>query len=637
MKSRVIFEFGENCMFDLEEELKNLPIQPGVYLMHNKTDEIIYVGKAKILKNRVRQYFQNSKNHSPKVLAMVSNIAYFEYIVTDTEIEALCLECNLIKKYKPKYNILLKDDKHYPYIKVTINKPYPEIMMSRTLKNDGAKYFGPYSGMQTVRGTLEIVQKIFKPPTCKRKFPDDIGKGRPCLNYHINTCFAPCIEGNITKDEYRKVFFDICAFLEGSHKELIDEFTKKMLEASNSTEFEKAASYRDKIEAIKKFEEKQKIINADKQIDTDIIAYAKSGEKTFIEIFFVRLGKITGRKSYKIDDTKYVKDTEVLSDFIKQFYIDVNSMPQEILLQNDINDFDIISKWLSDKNGKKVKITVPQKGQKKSLLDMVRKNAEISAENYRLANIKLSESKNEISNEIAKKLNLDKVPKRIESYDISNIQGTDNVASMVVFVNGKPSKKDYRHFKIKSFEGSNDYMAMQEVIYRRFRHAFDELEQIKDGKLQKDEAKFLPLPDLILLDGGKGQISSVKEIMEIIDMDIPVFGIVKNSKHKTRGLLSENGEVEISQIDRLFKFLTNLQDEVHRVAVSYHQKLRSDRLKKSELDEIKGVGEVKKSQLIKAFKSINNIKNATITELENVVDKRTAQAIFEYFNNKNME
>ncbi|MCR4692815.1 MAG: excinuclease ABC subunit UvrC [Firmicutes bacterium] len=619
-------------MFNIEEELKNLPASPGVYIMHNSDGEIIYVGKAKILKNRVRQYFQKNKNHSPKVLAMVSNIAYFEYIVTDTEIEALVLECNLIKKHKPKYNILLKDDKHYPYIKVTINEDYPRIFMSRTLENDGAKYFGPYAGMQTVKGTIDIVQKIFKPPLCRRKFPEDIGKGRPCLNYHIDKCFAPCIYGKVSKDEYRRVFFDICSFLEGKHRDLLSKLTEEMLNASKNTQFERAAVIRDKISAIKHFEERQKIINTDKQTDTDIIAFCPLNDKIFAEIFFVRVGRIMGRKSYRIDDVKNSEISEVLSDFIKQFYLDAESIPNEILLQETASEVDLISDWLSQKKGKRVSILVPKKGNKKSLIDMVHKNAEISAENYRISGLKLFENKNKISSELAKKLKLEKPPVRIESYDISNIQGEDNVASMVVFVNGKPSKKDYRNFKIKSFDGANDYLAMQEVIYRRFRHAKEEETQIEEGKLLEENAKFLPYPDLILLDGGKGQMSAVSQIMETMDLEIPVFGMVKDNRHRTRGLLSKDGEISLLPTDLIFKFITNVQDEVHRAAIGYHRKKRSEHLTKSELDGIKGVGKVKKGKLLSYFKSVENIKNADLDALINVVDKSTAKNIYEYFN-----
>lgn len=621
-------------MFNLEEELKNLPDEPGVYIMHNKDDEIIYVGKAKILKNRVRQYFGSSKNHTPKVAAMVSNVAYFEYIVTDSEIEALVLECNLIKKHRPKYNILLKDDKQYPYIKVTINEDYPKIFMSRTLKNDGAKYFGPYTGMQPVRAALEIVQKIFKPPLCRRKFPEDIGKGRPCLNYHINNCFAPCLEGKMSRDEYRQIFFDICSFLEGNHEELLSKMNDDMKTASKNMEFEKAAILRDKIEAVKRFEEKQKIINTDRQTDWDIIALAKLGNRAFVEVFFVRLGKITGHTSYRIEDTQLAEDSEVMSDFIKQFYAESDNIPKEILTEQAVVDSEVISSWLSSKKGSKVSIVNPKKGEKRKLTLMVRKNAEIAAENYRVNNLKYADKKNKVSEEIAKKLGMEKVPVRIESYDISNISGSDNVASMVVFMNGKPSKKDYRHFKIKSFDGQNDYMAMQEVIYRRFRHAKEEEKNIETGTLKEEDAKFLPYPDLILLDGGRGHLSSVMEIMETIDCDIPVYGMVKDAKHKTRGLLSTGGEIELSPVDSVFKFITSVQDEVHRSAITYHRKLRSKNLTKSELDNINGVGDTKKAKLLKSFGSVENVKNATIDELLKVLDKRTATAVYEYFKEK---
>lgn len=622
-------------MFNLEEELKNLPDNPGVYIMHDKDDKIIYVGKAKILKNRVRQYFGSNKNHSPKVVAMVSNIAYFEYIVTDSEVEALVLECNLIKKHRPKYNILLKDDKHYPYIKVTLNNEYPSVFMTRTLKKDGAKYFGPYTGMQTVKAALDIVQKIFKPPLCTRKFPQDIGKGRPCLNYHIKNCFGPCIKGNVTRDEYRKIFFDICEFLEGDHEKLIGKMQEEMLEASKNMEFEKAATFRDKIDAISKFSEKQKIINTDKQTDMDIVASSVLGDHTFVEMFFVRQGKITGRNNYRIDGTKDITEGEVLSDFIKQFYLESTDIPREILIEHKFEDAELVKSWLREKRQGAVELLFPQKGEKKKLIDMVHKNAEIAAENYRINNIKLEERKNKVLSELAKKLSLESIPKRIESYDISNIQGSDNVASMVVFVNGKPSKKDYRNFKIKSFVGQNDYLSMQEVIYRRFRHAVEEQTQIDEGTLTMEEAKFLPLPDLILLDGGKGQLSSVLEIMETIDMDIPVFGMVKDGRHRTRGLVSQNGEIEISPIDSVFRFLERVQEEVHKSAIGYHRKLRSKALSKSELDNIKGIGEARKSALMKAFGSVENIKKASLDELLEVVDKRSAQAISDYFKEKN--
>lgn len=618
-------------MFNIEEELKKLPESPGVYIMHGANDEIIYVGKAKILKNRVRQYFRSSNNHSPKVLAMVSNIKYFEYIVTDSEIEALVLECNLIKKHRPKYNILLKDDKQYPYIKVSINKEYPKIYMTRTLKNDGAKYFGPYTGMQTVRNTLEIVQKIFKPPTCNRKFPDDIGKGRPCLNHHINNCFAPCIKGNVSKDEYRKIFFDICSFLSGNHDGLLGELEKEMREASKRTEFEKAAILRDKIEAIKRFSEKQKITNADRQTDTDIIALARWSSKAFVEIFFVRKGRIFGHRNFCIDETQSIPEAEILSDFIKQFYSENNEIPKEILTEFPILDEGVISGWLSNMKKSKVTVSSPVRGEKKKLVNMVKKNAEISLDNYRISALNFAQSKNKVILELTKILNLPDVPHRIESYDISNTSGSDNVASMVVFAGGKPSKKDYRNFKIKSFEGADDYLAMQEVIYRRLRHALEEQEMVDKGEITLDECKFLPLPDLILLDGGKGHLNAILEILEATDMDIPVYGMVKDNKHRTRALVSKDGEIEISLLGSLFKFITQIQDEVHRSAITYHKKLRNKNLEKSQLDEIKGVGKVKKAKLLSHFKSVDKIKSATFEELSEIVDTKTAQSIIDYF------
>lgn len=618
-------------MFDLKEELKHLPEQPGVYIMHNKDDKIIYIGKAKILKNRVRQYFQSSNKHTPKVKAMVENIAYFEYIVTDSEIEALVLECNLIKKHRPKYNILLKDDKHYPYIKVTINKEYPKMFMTRKLENDGAKYFGPYMGSNTIKKTFEIIQKLFAPPTCRRNFPNDIGKGRPCLNYHIKNCFAPCT-GNVSKEEYRRIYFDICSFLEGNHTKLLSELTQQMKVFSEKLDFEKAADLRDKINAIKAVSEKQKIINASKQIDEDIIAFAKLDDKAFVEVFFVRLGKIIGRENYTVDNVSGMQDCEIMSDFMKQFYAETAYIPVEILVEYEMEDFEVIKEWLSEKRGRKIDIQVPKRGEKKRLVEMVKKNAVIALENNKIKVMKETE-KNEILKNVKECLNLDKEPMRIESFDISNISGTNNVASMVVFENGKPKKSAYRIFKIKSFEGADDYAAMQEIIYRRFRRAHDEIEQIENGSLKAEDAKFLPMPDVLFIDGGKGHIGAVDEILQQIDIDIPVFGMVKDDKHRTRGMVSKDGEIGISLTSSIFHFVTRIQDEVHRVAISYHRKLRSKDIIKSELDNIAGVGEKRKSALLTHFKSIENIKNADIEEIKSVdgIDSRTAQNINDYF------
>lgn len=616
-------------MFDWEEELKNLPEQPGVYLMHDKDGTIIYVGKAKILKNRVRQYFRKNSNHTPKVLAMVANVAYFEYIVTDSETEALALECNLIKKHRPKYNILLKDDKHYPYLKVTINEPYPRILKVRKIIKDGAKYYGPYMGAGTLKNTLEIVQKLFKPPTCHRKFPQDIKKGRPCLNYHINTCFAPCT-GKVSKDEYRQVFFGICRFLDGSHKELVAELEEQMKTASKNLEFEKAAALRDKIRSINEIENKQKAINTEKQNDKDIIALAAEDNLAFCEVFFVRNGKMTGRESYKIDNTSSCEPQEIMTDFVKQFYSASTDIPDEILTEYEIDDCDAISGWLRERKGKKVVVASPKRGEKLDLVKMVEKNAVTALANHKIKLLKEKE-KSGVLEDMRTALGLQFTPKRIEAYDISNIQGEDNVGGMVVFENGRPAKRKYRIFKIKSFEGADDYAAMREVIYRRFRHALEEEEQIDSGTLNIRDAKFLPLPDLILLDGGKGHLNTIKELMSMMDSDVPVFGMVKNDKHRTRGLVSENGEIAVNPSSALFKLITFIQDEVHNTAITYHRKLHSKI--ESELDNISGIGEKRRNILLTSYESIDKIKEATVNELAQLkgMDKKSAQSVYDYF------
>lgn len=616
-------------MFNIEEELKNLPDSPGVYIMHDNEDTVIYVGKAKVLKNRVRQYFQNSANHTPKVRAMVARISWFEYIVTDSEVEALVLECNLIKKYRPKYNILLKDDKQYPYIKVTINEPYPRIQMVRTLKKDGAKYFGPYMGAYTIKNTLEIVQKIFLPPTCSRKFPQDIGKGRPCLNYHIKNCFAPCM-GGMSKDEYRKVFFDICSFLEGNHKGLVKALEEQMMNASRAMEFEKAAMLRDKIRSIKAIDEKQKIINADKQIDEDILACSVGDNCSFCEIFFVRSGKVIGRENYKIDNTSDLTKEQIMTGFVKQFYDKAMYIPKEILLECDIEDKELIEGWLTNKKGMKISLIVPIKGEKRRLTEMVLKNADIANENDRIRRMKNAEE-NHTPEALAKMLGLDDVPERIESYDISNISGADNVASMIVFEKGRPANKLYRKFKIKSFDGADDYGAMKEVIYRRFRHALEEKEKIDSGEMKPEDAKFLPYPDLILLDGGIGHLNSVKEVLEMIEVDVPIYGMVKDNKHRTRALVSSNGEIDIPMTSGVFKFITRIQDEVHRTAINYHRSLHRKAAIGSELDKISGIGEKRRKALLQKFGSVSKIKVASKDEIAEVCGKKAAESVYEYF------
>ncbi len=616
-------------MFDLEQELKNLPENPGVYIMHNADGEIIYVGKAKILKNRVRQYFQKNSNHTPKVIAMVSNIAYFEYIVTDTETEALALECNLIKKHRPKYNILLKDDKHYPYIKVTINEPYPKLLKVRRLQKDGAKYYGPYVSGITLKNTMELIQKLFKPPVCRRKFPDDIRKGRPCLNYHINNCFAPCT-GRVSKDEYRQVFYNICRFLDGNHKELVADLTEQMTKESKALNFEKAADLRDKIRAIKDLEEQQKVINTDKQDNRDVIALAREDGIAFCEVFFIRQGKVIGHESYKIDNTIQSAENEILTDFVKQFYQSSEFIPEEILTEYEIDDLDIIEEWLRGIKKKKVTVQSPKIGEKRRMVEMVKKNAEIALGNYKIKVMKERE-KSTLLDSLQMLLQLKTRPNRIEAYDISNIQGSDNVGAMVVFENGRSAKRKYRLFKIKSFEGADDYAAMREVIYRRFRHALDEEEQIRKGEILRKDAKFLPLPDLILLDGGKGHLSTITELLEMIETDIPTFGMVKDDRHRTRGLISPDGEIGIAPTSPIFKLITHIQDEVHNAAITYHRKLHGKI--DSELDKIIGIGEKRRKALLTTFKTVDKIKEATVDELMNVkeMDKKSAQSVYDYF------
>lgn len=614
-------------MFDFEEELNRLPQNPGVYIMHNSEDEVIYVGKAKNLKNRVRQYFRKSSNHTPKVLAMVENIACFEYIVTDSETEALALECNLIKKYKPKYNILLKDDKHYPYIKVTINEEYPKVLSTRRLLHDGAKYYGPYMGKGTVKNMLEIVQKLFKPPTCKRKFPQDINKGRPCLNYHINNCFAPCT-GKVSKEEFRKVFFEICSFLDGNHKQLIKELEDEMKMASSKLNFEAAAMLRDKIRSIKEIEEKQKIINTGKKTEQDIIALSKSENIAFCEMFFVRGGKMIGRESYKLNNIALSDCNEIMTNFVEQFYENSEFVPQEIITEYEIDEVDVICQWLREKKKKKVTITTPKRGEKLKLIKMAKKNSDMALQNYKIKQLKEKE-RNTVLTSFAELLSLDKLPQRIEAYDISNISGTDNVGAMVVFENGIPAKSKYRLFKIKSFDGADDYSAMREVIYRRLRHAMEEEVQISEGKMQVDDAKFLPLPDVILLDGGKGHLSVISELLEMTEHDIDLFGMVKNDKHKTSALLSQDGEITLNPMGNVFKFITRIQDEVHRSAISYHRKLRGKI--DSELDNIPWIGEKRRKLLLSRFGSVEKIKEATMESLLLVVDKKSAKSIYDYF------
>lgn len=615
-------------MFNIKEELKNLPEDPGVYLMHDSDDTIIYVGKAKNLKKRVSQYFRSSGNHTPKVAAMVSHVSYFEYIITDSELEALVLECNLIKKHRPKYNILLKDDKHYPFLKVSMQEDYPRISIVRKIQNDGARYFGPYIGINTINNTIEIIQKIFTPPTCRKKFPEDIGKGRPCLNYHIKNCFAPC-SGKVTQEEYKRVFEEICRFLDGSHKELREALNRQMTEASKNLEFEKAALLRDKIRAIERLDEKQKIFKAGLDCDRDIVAAAREDDIAFAEIFFVRGGRVVGREAYEINDSAGMTEEEILGDFVKQFYTSAEQIPEEIILEREIPDMELLQAYLREKRGAKFRITIPARGEKVQLISLVRKNAQIEIDNKKIR--KIRESKNHVLEELKKTLSLEREPRRIECYDISNISGADSVGVMVVFENGKKSNKAYRNFRIKTVEGADDYASTSEVIYRRIRRAYEEEEKIKSGELLPSDAKFLPLPDLIFADGGKGHVRAISETLESMEAEIPVFGLVKDAKHRTRAIVSPEGEIELSATSAVFNLVTRIQDEVHRAAITYFRKLHSQKSFHSGLDDIPGVGKVRRNALLEHFGSLEKIRNATLEELCEAVDKRTAASIISYF------
>ncbi len=621
-------------MFDLDEELKRLPDDPGVYIMHDKKDTVIYVGKAKVLKNRVRQYFHKSANHSPKVRAMVAHVAYFEYIITDSELEALVLECTLIKKHRPKYNILLKDDKAYPYIKVTMNEEYPRIMMCRRPEADGAKYFGPYIGSGTLHTTLDMVQKVFKPPTCNRKFPADIGKGRPCLNYHIKNCFAPCT-GEVSKEEYRRVYSDICSFIEGKHTELLKALEQEMKAASDNMDYMRAATYRDRIRSIKAIEEKQKIVDIEDKTDRDVAALALADDGAYAEIFFIRAGRITGRENFRLSHTESDTAGAVMADFLKQFYSAALDIPREILLSTEPDDAELIAAWLTKQSGRTVTISVPQRGEKKRLVEMVMKNAETVKAETSARDMEEFKKSTSLS-ELAKLIGMDTPPKRIESYDISNISGTNNVASMVVFENGRAAPSKYRKFKIKTFDGADDYRAMREVLHRRFLHAQEEEEAIAAGTLDIKDAKFLPRPDLILADGGKGHVKTCKEMLEMMELDIPVYGMVKDDRHRTRGLTTESGEIELNMTSPAFHLITRIQDEVHRTAIAYHRKLRAKNAVKSELDAIPGIGAKRRTKLLKAFGSIDNIRAASEEDIAAVegITRANAKAVRDFFDKK---
>lgn len=619
-------------MFDFEYQLKVLPDKPGVYLMKNTLGEIIYVGKAKVLKNRVRQYFQNSKNHSEKVKAMVKHIAEFEYIVTDSEMEALILECNLIKKYRPRYNILLKDDKHYPFIKVTINEDFPRVFMTRILAKDGAKYFGPYTDVNAIYETIELIKSIFPIRTCKRLIKENGEKVRPCLNYHIGLCNSPC-GGYISREEYGKIVKDVTDLLSGKDKDIVKKLKEQMEEAAENLEFEKAAALRDKILALQKITEKQKIITGN-FADEDFINTYSDEKDTSIQVFFLRGGKITGREHFTIENTEGTDKKEIITNFIKEFYGGTAYIPKTIYVP-DMEDIELLEQWLGMKRGSKVTIRIPQKGEKKETLSLVEKNAKMTLEHFKLKFIQDKKFFKSSLQELCNILNLEDIPHRIEAYDISNIQGVDSVGTMVVFEEGRAKNSDYRRFKINSVKGVNDYDSMREILTRRFKHGLDELKEIQERKIELSAGKFSVFPDLILMDGGKGQVNIALEVLKELDIDIPVCGMVKDDKHNTRGLIYNNEELFINIHSDIMRLITRIQDEVHRFAITYHRSLRNKRVLHSILEDIPNIGEKRRKELLKKFGSIENIRKASLKELMDTpsIDKKAAESIVEYFGN----
>ncbi|MCB2341247.1 excinuclease ABC subunit UvrC [Clostridium estertheticum] len=619
-------------MFDFDYQLKTLPDAPGVYLMKNNLGEIIYVGKAKILKNRVRQYFKSSKNHSVKVMAMVKNIAEFEYIVTDSEMEALILECNLIKKYSPRYNILLKDDKHYPFIKITINEEFPRVFVTRNIANDGGKYFGPYTDSAAVYSTIELIKQIFPLRTCRRNIKEGVLYDRPCLNYHIGLCKAPCT-GYISKEDYGEIIKGALDLLTGKDKSIKEDLRNKMESASEVLEFEKAAMLRDKIMAIEKINEKQKIIIGNCENEDFINVYVDEKD-VCIQVFFLRDGKIVGREHFILNDEAENVENELIEEFIKRFYGGTAFIPKTIYVPF-ISEVEILEQWLSAKKDSKVTIKIPQKGEKKKTLEMVANNAKITLENFKLKDMQDKEIHKIAMREITELLKLDEIPDRIESYDISNIMGVDSVGSMVVFEGGKPKNSDYRRFKIKSVIGANDYDSMREILERRFRRGLDEVERIKERNLELSKGKFCVFPDLILMDGGKGQVNVALEVLNNLNINIPVCGMVKDDRHKTRGLIYNNIELFMKSNSQSMHLITRVQDEVHRFAITYHRTLRDKRTLYSILDNIPNIGEKRRRELLKKFGSIDNIKGADEKELMDTpsMDSKSAECVILYFKN----
>ena len=610
--------------FNIQEELKKLPGKPGVYLMHDEKDAIIYVGKAISLKNRVRQYFQSSRNKGAKIEQMVTHISRFEYIVTDSELEALVLECNLIKEHRPKYNTMLMDDKTYPFIKVTVNEPFPRVMMARRMKKDKAKYFGPYTSAGAVKDTIELIRKLYHIRSCNRSLPKDIGKERPCLNYHIHQCYAPC-QSYISREEYRKSIDEVVRFLNGNYDPILKELEEKMLDASENLEFEKAIEYRELLASVQKIAQKQKITDTAGD-DRDIIAMASEGEDAVVQVFFIRGGRLIGRDHFYLKIAENDTKSEILSSFIKQFYAGTPYIPAELMLPEEIEDQEIIEEWLTTRREHKVRLRIPKKGTKEKLVELAQKNAQMVLKNDK-ERLKREEGRTiGAVKELEKILGLTGII-RMEAYDISNTNGFDSVGSMVVYEHGKPKRNDYRKFKIKSVQGPDDYASMNEVLTRRFEHG------LRERQDESETGGFQAFPDLIMMDGGRGQVNIALEVLEKLNLHIPVCGMVKDDNHRTRGLYFNNVELPIDRNSECFRLITRIQDEAHWFAITFHRQLRSKGQVHSILDDIPGVGPARRKDLMRSFENIEAIRNATVDDLKELpsMNEKSAQEVYKFF------
>ena len=617
-------------MFQIEEELKKLPGQPGVYIMHDAKDAIIYVGKAISLKNRVRQYFQSSRDKTAKIKQMVSKIARFEYIVTDSELEALVLECNLIKEHRPRYNTMLKDDKTYPYIKVTASEEYPRILFSRQMKKDKNKYFGPFTSAGAVKDTIELIRKIYRIRACSRKLPQDMGKDRPCLYYHIHQCDAPC-QGYISQADYQKSVKQAVGFLNGQYEPVMKYLEEKMRTASETMEFEKAIEYRDLLDSVRKVAQKQKFTSQSME-DRDIIAMAKDERDAVVQVFFVRDGKLIGREHFHMNLTGSESKAEILNSFVKQFYAGTPFVPHEIWVQEELEDAEVIASFLTARRGQKVRFVVPKMGEKERLVELAEKNAKMV----------LSQDKEKIKreelrtigamNQIGSWIGLSGI-KRVEAYDISNISGFESVGSMIVYENGRPKRNDYRKFRIRTVQGPNDYASMREVLLRRFSHGLEETKKLQAEGGDLAMGSFTRFPDLLMMDGGRGQVNIALEVLRELQLEIPVCGMVKDDNHRTRGLYYQNVEIPIDRHSEGFQLITRIQDEAHRFAIEYHRSLRGKEQVRSVLDDIKGIGPARRKSLMRTFKTIEAVREASVEELEAApqMNRAAAEAVYIFF------